>query len=685
MEKTRATAMTRLLMARITGAAALALLGQLAVDFPEGYFGRIDEITDFGALYAMGFGLASVLLLLAVIFRWRFATPLSFLLYSSNLGVFAPSIVSDPVTAGMIVLWHLALIVWGLFPPDLSPKTAFASNGVSQPERWLAANGPAAIHLSLLSLVATTAIVGYRLSTGLVAHVTCIALNLLAASFTAQFVYLEIRSGRRVALAAYLPLLLASILIGSPQISLAILVLYQVTVLLLMASRGAIIAELSDFLLRRTALLTILTFVVLSLVGTLLLTFPAASGTGVSIAPLDALFTSTSATCVTGLIVLDTPRDLSLFGQAIVLGLIQVGGLGIIVLSTFATLLLGGHLGLRHGQSMAALLEIKGPRSAHRLTVFIVTSTMLIETVGAILLLPPFLGRGMPLGEALFKAVFHSISAFCNAGFALQSDSLVAFQRDPYVLGVIMALIILGGLGFLVIAASWWRISGLDIGTFRIHIRAAVWTSLALTLLGFAVITSVEWNSVLSSLPMPHRLTNGLFQSVTLRTAGFNSVDLTRLKPATVLVMQLLMFIGASPGGTGGGIKTTTLLVLLAGAFSISRGQSRVTLMRRTIPETIMLRAGAVALMALGVAFTGFFILLVTQQQPFEKLGFEVVSAIGTVGLSIGNTGALSPVGKLVITLLMLVGRVGPLTVALVVGHPRESQVAHAETQIMVG
>ena len=428
-----------------------------------------------------------------------------------------------------------------------------------------------------------------------------------------------------------------------------------------------------------------LSFAAVIALGTLLLSFPLAAAGGQRLAVLDALFTATSATCVTGLTVLDTASAFSPFGHAVILGLIQVGGLGIMVLSTFATLLVGGRLGLKGGQALSESLGTSGAMRADRLVMFVVLSTLGIEAVGALALTSSFLWHGFALGEAIWRGVFHAVSAFCNAGFSLQGDNLIAFQRDPVFLLVVSALITLGGIGFLVLTGVWLRLRTGRPGPLWMSVQVVGWASLALVLLGALLIGWNEWNASLAGLPWGHKLVNALFHSVTTRTAGFNSTDMGALGAGTPLLMMVLMFIGGSPGGTSGGIKTTTLVILLGCVRAISRGENRVVLFRRQVGQAAIFRAVVILLLALGIWLVALLVLQMTQRLPFEALAFEVASALGTVGLSLNTTPLLDPTGKLIIALVMFAGRLGPLTFALLWSRTREGHVGYPEAPIPVG
>lgn len=684
-----------LLTARLGGVWALCVIASIAVDMPDGYFGAADQVTTFGAVYAGLLTLvAAPLALVPGHRRWPFwIVPL---LLAANVGLFVPALASDPVVAGTVILWNLYLLAQQLFPFSAPTLPLPGDDPVRD---WLAPRGAALRHLTAAGLLLSVAVVGYELSDHLLARGVCLLLGVATLVLALPLLRRLARAGRRTVWLLAVPLaggLLALVLMGSeatPWVLSFLAAAQLVLLLLLLAQQTSALEVLRDFY-RYPSWLVFATFAAVILVGTVLLTFPAASATAQPISPLDALFTATSATCVTGLIVLDTPHDLSLLGQAIVLALIQVGGLGIMVVSTFATLLLGGSLGLRGEQALTEMLDQNAASTAYRLTRFIVLSTLAVEAVGALTLAGFFAARGNPVGEALWRGVFHAVSAFCNAGFALQSDSLVSLADMPGAVLVFAVLIVLGGLGFAVLAALWNRAArrfrrGDESETrpTSVQVKVVLAASAVLLAAGTVLYAGLEWQRTLGGLPVAERLLHAFFQSVTLRTAGFNSVDLSLLAPATVVFMIVFMFIGASPGSTGGGIKTTTLVVLLATLRPSSGHGGPTRLFDREIPHDVVLRSLAILLLSGALVAVGLFALLLAESHEFLPLLFEVTSAFGTVGLSLGTTAALGPVGKLLIVALMFVGRIGPLTLALLLGtgSRRQAVLRYPESRLMVG
>lgn len=412
----------------------------------------------------------------------------------------------------------------------------------------------------------------------------------------------------------------------------------------------------------------------------------------------DAIFTAASAVCVTGLILVDTATYFTTAGQAFLLLLIQLGGLGMITFTTLIILALGRRLSLRHEQLSSPGADVAPQIRARSLTHTVVRFTLLVEAAGAALLYVAWAPR-LGWKEAAWPAVFHAVSAFCNAGFSVFSDSLIGFQRSPVVLIVIMLLIVAGGLGFLTIEeANLWRRARRGGTRFRIslHSRLALVTSAVLIVAGWALFTIFEWRVTLAELPLPHRLVNSLFLSVTSRTAGFNSIDYATATDSTNFLTILFMFVGGSPGSTAGGVKTTTIALLVLLAWSRFRGRETTNIWGRTIPEETMQRAVGLALTAFALLTACIFLYTYTEHTGiaegharFLTIMFEAASAFNTVGLSMGATPTLSEAGKWITIFLMFVGRVGPLTfaaaLALAAHRGRRDQFRYAHEDVVVG
>ncbi|HBP19922.1 MAG TPA: potassium transporter TrkH [Planctomycetes bacterium] len=416
------------------------------------------------------------------------------------------------------------------------------------------------------------------------------------------------------------------------------------------------------------ARLLVVSFLLSGLAGGALLSLPWAVTQPIS--GLDALFTSFSAVCVTGLIVLDTPVAFTGFGQAAILLLIQVGGLGIMAFSTAALFLMGRRLSLEHEAAVSQLFGEHGGGLGRAVRqVFVITFG--VEALGAVVLSGLFWRAGDPLGQAAWRGLFTAISAFCNAGFALQSESLIPYQDSPAILHAVAALIVLGGLGPVVVGLLPHLIRRRRLSPQAKLVLAAT----ALLLIGPALfLAAAEWDRGLGTVSgAGAKLSNAWFQSVTLRTAGFNSIDLTRLGPASITLSLAIMVVGGCPGGTAGGIKTTTAALLFLATWAGVRGRDQVSVFGFRVGRRTIFKAFATVALFAYAAFLALVALQLTQSTPFLRLLFEVISALATVGLSLGATAELDGVGKVIVITCMLAGRVGPLTLFLLLAEPERA------------
>ncbi len=429
-------------------------------------------------------------------------------------------------------------------------------------------------------------------------------------------------------------------------------------------------------------------FALIILIGTFLLWLPF-SATGEKLSFVESLFTATSAVCVTGLSVINVSAELSRFGQVVLLCLIQVGGLGFMVFSTLLFVFVGRRITLRDRLLIRESLNTDQLSDLTTLVRWVLVLTLCVEGTGAALLALRFIPM-FGLGEGLFMGLFHSVSAFCNAGFdLLGSSSLIEMQSDPLLLFPIMMLITTGGLGFALIGDVFRK---RRFSRMTLHTRLVLIMSAALTLSGALFVGLLEWNNPATLGGMDSvwdRLMNALFQSVTLRTAGFATVDQGALLPHTKLLCSLYMFVGASPASTGGGIKVTTFAALLILVGSIARGRENAVLMRRTLPRSLLERAACVFLIALSVVLADIFVLLICEPaQQFIDVMYEAVSAFATVGLSCNMTPSLSLGGRLIIIVTMFIGRVGPLSLALAIAHRQaasKDKLRYPDGNILIG
>ena len=431
-------------------------------------------------------------------------------------------------------------------------------------------------------------------------------------------------------------------------------------------------------------------FAVIILCGTGLLMLPQASRDGRSCSFLNALFTATSATCVTGLTPFDTYTQWSTFGQWVLLGLIEIGGLGFMSAATLVIFILRKKIGLKQRLVMAQALSLNELDGVVKLQRTVLVGSLAMEALGALVLTLRFWPE-YGFRHALRWGVFHSVSAFCNAGFDIFGElapgsSLQLFRQDPVVLLTLAALIVVGGLGFLV-----WE----ELAEKRTFQKLSVYSKLVLSatgillLCGWVLTCLLEWNNpeTLGGLGIGGKLLGGFFQSVTLRTAGFDAINQSALTEGSKAVSMVFMLIGGSSGSTAGGLKTVTFLVLLLFIASRARGRSVVTVYRRTIPDNQVMNAMTIAIIMIMLAMFGGIFISATAPVSFTDALFEAVSALGTVGLTAGATGLLSAPAKILIIVFMYFGRVGVLTISLgfLMGNQAVERFRYAETTLLIG
>ena len=433
-------------------------------------------------------------------------------------------------------------------------------------------------------------------------------------------------------------------------------------------------------------------FLTTILFGALLLMLPFATRTAHGIRFIDAFFTMTSAVCVTGLIVLDTPKDFTSFGQLVILFGIQAGGLGYSTMATLLLLALGRRIGLRQRMMMMEVLSTLSMEGLVRFVKIIVAITFVVEGLGAVILAIRFAFQMEPL-QAVYYGVFHSVAAFNNAGFSLFSDSLMSYRSDLLVNLTISILIVLGGIGFLVFRDILDYLHG-ERFRFSTHTKLVLFVTGVLILTGTAGIWGFEVlnQKTLAPLPFGQQVLVAYFHSVSARTAGLSTVDLSLMGKPTLYLLILLMVIGGSSGSTAGGIKTTTFGIICASIWGTLKGRADVMIFHRRIPQELVTKSFVLAALGWGL-ITGFtMVLAYTESQEFLRILFEVASAAGTVGLSTGNGGVLSfsalfsDFGKVIIMLSMILGRLGPLTLGLfAVRTHEELRYRYAEGRVVIG
>ena len=443
-----------------------------------------------------------------------------------------------------------------------------------------------------------------------------------------------------------------------------------------------------------TTQLILLSFLGMILLGSILLSLPISSATGESVPYIDALFTATTSVCVTGLVTLPTVSTWSVFGQAVILVLIQIGGLGFIAIVSGLMLLITRHMGIGHRLLIQDAFNLNTMQGLAKFVRNVLLGTFFIEAIGAALCMLVFVPQFGKRG--IWISVFHSISAFCNAGIDIFAEnSLCDYATNPLINAVTAALIVLGGIGYIV----WWdvlrvlRSGAVRKGHFwahlTLHSKIAITTSAILIFGGGLLVLIFEFNNpaTIGEMSFFDKLQVSLFQSVTTRTAGFASIPQENLRDTTSVISMAMMLVGGSPVGTAGGFKTVTFAVLVCSAFSTIRNKSEVTLFGRSVSADSVRRAVAVAVTFSCIALVSTVLLAVATGANLLDVVYESVSAIATVGLSRNFTGSLNVWGKLIVIVTMYLGRVGPISLAVALGSRNESQnvISNPEEDISIG
>lgn len=426
-------------------------------------------------------------------------------------------------------------------------------------------------------------------------------------------------------------------------------------------------------------------FAIIIIAGSIILSLPLMTQDRY-ISYIDALFTSTSAICVTGLVVQDTGAYFSEFGKIIILLFIQIGGLGIMTIGSIFGLMLGRKIQLRDKFYLHSSFGSKHPFSAGKFFMLIAGITFSIEFIGFIVIsIVLYFKYSHTLPGAMSSGLFHAISAFNNAGFSLYSNSLANFAGDIPLNLIFMILIFLGGIGFPVISEI---ITYRRVRQFSLHAKIVLYTSAFLILAGAVIFFLMEFNNPLSigDRPIYSKIFISFFQSVSTRTAGFNTTGVSALNPSTLFFMSMLMFIGASPGGTGGGIKTTTFVTVTAAGLSSIRGRNGVNLFKRRLPDSAIYRALTLTITAIAIIILSTIGLLIFEKCSFKDALFEAISAFGTVGLSTGITGSLSLPSKIILILSMFIGRIGIITLSMAIAiRSSIHKISYPEDTITIG
>lgn len=492
-------------------------------------------------------------------------------------------------------------------------------------------------------------------------------------------------------IADYLPFLAIGLggylVLKNPEYFLLYISLKQLIILIKKFLLYAFEGRLWLSIISNPAISLMTSFLLVIVVGALLLMLPIATASSETMSFINALFTSTSATCVTGLVVEDTGTYFSLFGQIVILVLIQIGGLGIMTISTAFALIFGKKLTAKLESVMQNVMGESNRLNLFQLLKYVIAITVIFESLGAVFLYLSFRNIYPHTMKAIYYSVFHSVSAFCNAGFALYPDSFESFYSNININLVLTSLIILGGLGFVVIMDIKRNVFGKGgIKKLSLHSKIVIVSTFLLTILGLIGFFVSEYNNTMKGMSFGNRMITSYFQSVTCRTAGFNTISQSQLSYSSILLSTILMFIGASPGSTGGGIKTTTFAIIILSIISILTGKSNVSAYQKKIPIHEIKEAISLIGISIGFLMLLLFSLFIVNEGSFQEITFEAFSAFGTVGLSMGFTNSLNFAGKIIIILLMYLGRIGPLTILYALAQRVvKKRVNYLEENISIG
>jgi len=468
------------------------------------------------------------------------------------------------------------------------------------------------------------------------------------------------------------------------------LVIFYFLILFVSISNVSQLIKFFDIAKNSPAIATISSFSILIIIGAMLLTLPVCNVAIEKISFIDSLFISASATCVTGLSTVDIGTYYTRFGQIVVLFLIQTGGIGIITLALSLPIIMGTQTTYTSMIAIKNITGVKTVKEVFSIVRAVIFSTLLIEFIGVVFLYLTDKST-QNIRFKIFSSIFHSVSAFCNAGFSIFTDNLTKYANNPFYVLVIMILIITGGIGYPVLTNfltfSKNKILRRRPAGLSFHTKVVLSTTGILILTGTFLCLILEWNNSLGHLSFGSKFLNALFMSVTPRTAGFNTVDMTRICAPTIIILIILMFIGASPSSTAGGIKTTTFATMLFCLKALIKNRNEVEAFKRTIPIDSIYRAMNVTFISSGIIFFSIFMLSIFEKdKDIIKIIFEAFSAFGTVGLSLGITPQLSVLGKIIIILTMLTGRVGPLSIALIFAKNKVSApYKYPEDYIIIG
>ncbi|MCY4381064.1 MAG: hypothetical protein OXC40_05815 [Proteobacteria bacterium] len=688
---------TLLATIRMMTACLLCVLGAYFLHDVEGLFGPRGEFTMSGRVLSASWLVAGALTMIGLLTKQLWGTLLGCFVIFSSVAVFLLVVPDDPIVACALIFFLIYLgLVTAIYvrPIDETPSQAHLAKIISPRDKvrvWLAKYRKAICHLLGVTLVSSVLVFGFHLTSEqwIVSVVLALIVSCILISLRFLSVIYFYGDKRHLAGLFVVLLILAGCIynVWHGVVSETLIFMYLFGLYSYLTLQSPIFEDVYESFQSAPALFVLVSFAILVGLGALFLYLPDAHAEGASITFSEAFFTAISAACVTGLSVINISQELSEFGQFIVLILMQMGGLGIMVLSTFAIIALGGRMGVRTGRAFSEFFSVRGIKSTNQLIIFIVLATVAIELIGALLLAYGHLRTGMGYLEAMKLGIFQAVSAFCNAGFSLTPHSLTHLSSSPWMLCCYGVLIILGGLGFVAMFEMTRRLAlGAHRSPLSVQTKIVLTVSTLFIVVGGIAVASIEWQGALSHLTYGDRLVNSFFHSISLRTAGFNTVDMAKFGYPSMVIMLFFMFIGGAPGGTAGGVKVTTFATLVATLPTLVRNDSRVRLFARSFSMDAIAKGSALIILSLATIGVLWFLLLLTQThlEPMALL-FEVFSATGTVGLSLGITESLGSFGRLIVALGMFIGRIGPLTLAIALANDDRSRVEYPSAQIMIG
>ena len=689
---------TALASSRIICSTAISILGVYLFNDSSNFLGASGEFTTTSIVLSIYWIISAILCISGLGLKQFWTMPLTCTSSSISALTFVLVMSEGPLLSGPIFLYQSYIAITSFLYERITSKSltwkvqlSSFQNTNNIHELWLMKFRKACCHFIAVTNVLFLSVLGFKITTlSLITNATYVSV-FISIIISLGYLYLRLRYSQSkqstLIMLCLLILSIALLQVSHGAFSIVLLFLFFLSIVGCFILQSPLLKGNSEGFQSAPALFILLSISGLISLGTLFLCLPQSSATAASINFMHALFTAVSSVCVTGLSIVDINKQFSSFGVMIILILIQIGGLGIMVLSIFATIALGGRLGVRTEKAFSDFFLVKGVKSTNQLIIFIVISTLAIEIIGASFFFYDYYYiQNLDLGHSIKHSIFHAVSAFCNAGFSLNSNSLNGIYDSPWLLTIYGILIILGGLGFVVMLEIVGRLLkkpsgfGLSVQTKIVIIMTTI-----LVFGGGVLLLLIEWDHAYQHLTINEKIFNSIFHSISLRTAGFHTIEIQNYTYGAWVIMLFFMFIGGAPGGTAGGIKLTTFAAILATLPALVQNNTRVTIFKKECSMQTVAKSSALIILSFSTIAILWFLLLITQQSPPMDLLFEVFSAIGTVGLSSGVTENLNIWGQIVILLGMFIGRIGPLTLAIALAQDTKSKIIYPSADIMIG